>query len=150
MDTHTHTKILTRIHKHNTHTHTKTHTWIVHICSHRYSRISHETLNVAGDDVASDLKQWILLFLCPLGTYRESAYHDPGVPGEWLSLPQPDFGGTLGPSAPHSARGGGNAAMGSLVLGDFTHKHGVEPTTRCMSTNDICKKKSADIVHVYI
>ena len=29
-------------------------------------------------------------------------------------------------------------AMGSLMLGDFTHKHGVEPRTRCMSTNDIC------------
>ena len=53
----------------NTHTHTKTHTWIVHICSHRYSRISHETLNVAGDDVASDLKQFIVI---PLGTYRIS------------------------------------------------------------------------------
>ena len=51
----------------DTHTHTKTHTWIVHICSHTYPRISQETLNVAGDCVAGDLKQFIVI---PLGTYR--------------------------------------------------------------------------------
>ena len=41
--------------------------------------------------------------------------HDPGVPGEWLGLSQPDFGGTLGPSAPHSARSGGDGSVGGEI-----------------------------------